>query len=72
MGRNIKNSSFSKSLIEAYIGGNTCALCGRTNIDSGRIFHGHCICSSCMSLIENMPSELSCSAAAETSPVYAG
>ena len=60
--------------LDALYAKNTCVLCGKDIKDSGRIFHGQCVCASCIGHIYAMPAAgmTDIAAAAETPSVYAG
>lgn len=60
--------------VNAIYAKSACVLCGRDIRDSGRIFHGQCVCTSCIGHISNMPSEkiIEAAVAAESQSVYAG
>ena len=62
-----------KNTVDALYIKNACVLCGKDIKDSGRIFHGQCVCASCVGHIYAMPSTgiTDISAAAETPAVYA-
>ncbi len=61
-----------KTTIDALYIKNTCVLCGRDIRESGRIFHGQCVCASCVGHIYAMPASgiTDIAAAAETPAVY--
>ncbi|MDD6255898.1 MAG: hypothetical protein PUA82_07875 [Eubacteriales bacterium] len=40
---------------KAYIFDDSCSICGSRHVESGRIFHGHCVCEECLTFITNMP-----------------
>ena len=60
--------------VDALYAKNTCVLCGKDIKDSGRIFHGQCVCASCIGHIYAMPAAgmTDIAAAAEMPSVYAG
>lgn len=63
----------TKNTIDAYYTRNTCVLCGNDRMESGRIFHGQCVCNLCFSHIYAMPQSMiaETSAAAEAAASYA-
>lgn len=67
------NSRRTKTVSNIYVK-SACVLCGKDIKESGRIFHGQCVCASCMGHIYAMPSAgmTDIAAAAETPAVYAG
>ena len=40
---------------KAYIFDDSCAICGSKPVESGRIFHGLCVCEACVEYILNIP-----------------
>lgn len=42
---------------KAYIFDDSCAICGSRHIESGRIFHGHCVCEECLEYITKLPAD---------------
>ena len=67
------NSRRTKTFNTIYVK-SACVLCGKDIKESGRIFHGQCVCASCMGHIYAMPSTgiADIAAAAEAPAVYAG
>lgn len=62
-----------KVTVDALYIKNACVLCGKDIKGSGRIFHGQCVCASCVDHIYMMPSAgmADIAAAAEAPSVYA-
>lgn len=45
----------SKGRRKAYLFDDSCAICGYKPVESGRIFHGHCVCEACVEYILKIP-----------------
>lgn len=45
----------TKGRKKAYLFDDSCAICGNKPVQSGRIFHGHCVCESCVEYILKIP-----------------
>ena len=39
----------------AYVLEDSCVICGNRPVETGRIFHGHCVCEECVEYIVNVP-----------------
>ncbi len=67
------NSRKTRAVSTIYVK-NACVLCGKDIKESGRIFHGQCVCASCIGHIYAMPSDgmTDIAAAAEAQAAYAG
>ncbi len=51
----MKTEGSGKGRKKAYMFDDSCAICGSRHIDSGRIFHGHCVCEECVDYILSEP-----------------
>ncbi len=40
---------------KAYLLEDSCVICGGRPVETGRIFHGHCVCEDCVDYIVNIP-----------------
>ena len=40
---------------KAFLFDDSCAICGDKPVESGRIFHGHCVCEACVDYILKIP-----------------
>ena len=50
-----EKTEVSRGRKKAYIFDDSCALCGSQPVETGRIFHGHCVCETCVDYILNIP-----------------
>lgn len=45
----------SRGRKKAYLFDDSCAICGSKPVETGRIFHGHCVCEACVEYILHIP-----------------
>ena len=50
-----EKSERMKGRKKAYIFDDSCAICGSRPVETGSIFHGHCVCDACVEYILNIP-----------------
>ena len=50
-----EKTEISRGRTKAYIFDDSCAICGSKPVQTGRIFHGHCVCEACVDYILKIP-----------------